>query len=158
MINNLFNIWSREESAVLVKDLQSTKHVNKTVLQDIIPRFTLNSICGNFSNNFIFVFICTSYFYPESAMGVKIDSLNEPDAYRNNLYNMGKWLVYRCMNPCIHSNAIYNLTGLQFILNKYLKPVHSFSWGVIDRRRKAFKDNSTAGDSVEVELENEDNM
>lgn len=94
----------------------------------------------------------------ESAMGVKIDSIKEPDAYRNNLYNMGKWLVYRCMNPCIHSNAIYNLTGIPFILNKYLKPVHSFSWGVIDRRRKAFKDNSAVGDSVEVELENEENM
>lgn len=92
-------------------------------------------------------------------MGVKIDSIKEPDAYRNNLYNMGKWMVYRCMNPCIHPNAIYNLTGIQFILNKYLKPVHAFSWGVIDRRRKAFKDNSKAiGDSVEVDLENDENM
>lgn len=84
--------------------------------------------------------------------------MKEPDAYRRNLYKMGEWLVYRCMNPCLHANAIYNLTGIPFILNKYLKPVHSFSWGVIDRRRKAFQDNSVVGDSVQVELENEENV
>lgn len=71
-------------------------------------------------------------------MGVKIDSMNEPDAYRSNLYKMGEWLVYRCMNPCLHTDVIYKMSGLPFVLNKYLKPVHSFSWGVIDQRRKAF--------------------
>lgn len=73
-------------------------------------------------------------------MGVKIDSMNEPDAYRMNLYKMGEWLVYRCMNPCIHTDAIYKMSGLPLILNRYLKPVHSFSWGVISRRRKAFQE------------------
>lgn len=92
-------------------------------------------------------------------MGVKIDSIKEPEAYRKNLFNVGKWLVYRCMNPCIHANPIYNLTGIPFILNNYLKPVHAFSWGVIDRRRRAFKENSPiGGDSVKIELENEENM
>lgn len=79
-------------------------------------------------------------------MGVKIDSMNEPDEYRMNLFKMGQWLVVRCMNPWIHPDAIYKFSGLPFILNKYLKPVHNFSWGVIDRRRKAFQDMSNKND------------
>lgn len=96
------------------------------------------------------------YLFSESAMGVKIDSITEPDAYRYNLYKMGEWLVYRCMNPCIHSDTIYKLTGLPYILNKYLKPVHSFSWGVIDRRRKAYS--NSRNDPVDDVKENQENM
>lgn len=52
---NILNdsILYREESTVLVKELHgSPKHVHKTNLQEIIPRFTLNSICGNKLINF----------------------------------------------------------------------------------------------------------
>lgn len=73
-------------------------------------------------------------------MGVKIDSMNEPDAYRMNLHKMGQWLVVRCMNPWLHPDGVYKLSGLPLLLNKYLRPVHSFSWGVIEKRRKAFQD------------------
>lgn len=71
-------------------------------------------------------------------MGVKIDSMAEPDAYRENLRKMGQWLVFRSTKPFLHSNTIYRLSGLPLILNKYLRPVHQFSSSVIQRRRDAF--------------------
>lgn len=90
-------------------------------------------------------------------MGVKIDSMNEPDAYRTNLYKMGEWLVYRCMNPCIHTDAVYKFSGLPIVLNRYLKPVHSFSWGVISRRRKAFKERKIIVDEDSLNNNNNNN-
>lgn len=119
-------------------------------MQEIIPRFTLNSICGNYAS----FYVPTHYLnlipflsnktrvsippIPETAMGVKLDSLEEPDAYRENLRKMGQWLVFRSTKPFLHSNTIYQLSGLPLILRKYLRPVHDFSASVIRRRREAF--------------------
>lgn len=71
-------------------------------------------------------------------MGVKIDSMNKPEAYLENVLKMLELLVYRCMNPCLHPLLIFKMSGLWLVLRRYLKPVHSFSWGVIARRRRAF--------------------
>lgn len=71
-------------------------------------------------------------------MGVKLDSLNEPDRYRTNIMKMGEWLVYRAVNIWFHVDFIYKITGLSRILNKYIDTVHDFSWSVIDRRRDAY--------------------
>lgn len=74
----------------------------------------------------------------ETAMGVKLDSLNEPDRYRTNIIKMGEWLVYRAVNIWFHIDIIYKGLGLARILDKYIRTVHDFSWSVIARRRDAY--------------------
>lgn len=97
-------------------------------------------------------------------MGVKLDSLAEPDAYRSNIYEMGKWLVVRCMNPVLHAEPIYKLSGLSFILNWYINPLHKFSSDVINRRRTTFlnikqeQESSSSQDADEQEIDLNENI
>lgn len=93
-------------------------------LLKIIPRFTLNTIC-------------------ETAMGVKLETTQESETYRNQIFKIGELLVYRVVHPYLHNNFLYNLTKLPKILNEHLKPVHSFTWNVIDKRRQKFQKNTT---------------
>lgn len=76
-------------------------------------------------------------------MGVKLDAYNDADNYRTNILMLGKWLLHRSVNLWLHEDFMYKLTGLSYLYNRYVDKVHSFSWSVIDQRRKAFKETQT---------------
>lgn len=106
---------------------------NEVNLQQIIPQFTLRTIC-------------------ESAMGVKLETNNQSDKYISNIHKAGHYAQIRAINPFLHPKIMFVLTGLNFMLEKCVKEVHSFSWGVIDRRREIYKN------SWKENVQNKDNM
>lgn len=77
----------------------------------------------------------------ETSMGIKLDSLDEPDEYRNNIYKIGEYLVMRMVTPWLYSDAIYNFLGYRVQLDKHLNTIHSFTRKIIrTRREKAIAD------------------
>ncbi|KAL7039696.1 hypothetical protein ACKWTF_000075 [Chironomus riparius] len=109
----------KEEADQLVFDLKRT--VGKVV--DMIPistQFTLNTVC-------------------ESAMGVNLTQLgNNGLEYRNNIYSIGKALVYRSVRPWLHIDFLYSILGYKKQIDEILVPVHKFTQTIIDKRRKEF--------------------
>ncbi|XP_055626836.1 probable cytochrome P450 4ac1 [Toxorhynchites rutilus septentrionalis] len=122
-----FNILSnfllgfQEEAERLVKFLGKYADAKKEVeLQQIITRFTLNTIC-------------------ETAMGVKLDTYKEADRYRSKVYEVGEMLVHRTMNPCLYDDGVYNLMGYLKPLEDAVQPIHDFTRSIIRQRRKQLK-------------------
>ncbi|XP_034479241.1 cytochrome P450 4p1-like [Drosophila innubila] len=115
----------KQESVKVIDLLQ--KISNNTVgpceinLNDVIPRFTLNSIC-------------------ETALGVKLDDCSDGDEYRNNITIAEHSFIKRVINPLMSSDALYNHygDGLQDIPT--LKKLHSFSSRIIEKRRQNFNE------------------
>uniref|UniRef100_A0A1B0DHA6 Uncharacterized protein n=1 Tax=Phlebotomus papatasi TaxID=29031 RepID=A0A1B0DHA6_PHLPP len=71
-------------------------------------------------------------------MGVKLDSLEEPDAYRNNIYSIGRLLVDRSLQPWLANDFIFKVLGYKEKLDKCLTPIHSFTRKIIQQRRYEF--------------------
>ncbi|XP_055707519.1 probable cytochrome P450 4ac1 [Phlebotomus papatasi] len=88
-------------------------------LPPLTSRHTLDTIC-------------------ETAMGVKLDSLEEPDAYRNNIYSIGRLLVDRSLQPWLANDFIFKVLGYKEKLDKCLTPIHSFTRKIIQQRRYEF--------------------
>lgn len=109
----------REESDKLVESLKG----DAGKVLNIIPistQFTLNTIC-------------------ESAMGVKLSNLgNDGVVYRNNIYEVGRLLVYRITKPWLISDHLYSLFGHRKQLDKILKPVLAFTKSIIRERKAHF--------------------
>lgn len=80
-------------------------------------------------------------------MGVKLDAYNYADNYRNNILKIGEWLLHRSVNLWLHEDSMYKITGLAHFFNRIVDEVHSFSWSVIDQRRKAYKESKIIGES-----------
>ncbi|XP_055706817.1 probable cytochrome P450 4ac1 [Phlebotomus papatasi] len=111
-----------EESAKLVTllDYGIEKNGQDVVnLPPITSRFTLNTIC-------------------ETSMGVKLDSMEEPDEYRKNIYSIGKLLISRILKPWIYLDLPYKLLGYKREMNRPLIPIHSFTRKIIRQRRERF--------------------
>ncbi|GAB0089937.1 Cytochrome P450 [Sergentomyia squamirostris] len=111
----------QEESVKLSKMLQLKDREEGGIvnLPALTSRHTLDTIC-------------------ETAMGVKLDSLEEPDAYRNNIYNAGKLLIDRILQPWLTNEFLYKLSGYKKRLDKFLTPMHSFTRNIIAQRRCHF--------------------
>ncbi|XP_017149661.1 cytochrome P450 4p1-like [Drosophila miranda] len=103
------------ESLKFVQQFQSQDE-NIVSLSELIPRFTLNTIC-------------------ETAMGVKLDEMaDKGDRYRESFHMIEKSFVRRLSNPFLRNTTIYNL----FVAKEYapfLKVVHDFSSEIIAKRR-----------------------
>lgn len=82
-----------------------------------MSQFTLNTMC-------------------ETSMGIKLDSLDEPDEYRRNIYKIAEHLVMRMVTPWLFSDAIYNFLGYRVQLDKHLNQIHSFTRKIIRTRRE----------------------
>uniref|UniRef100_A0A1B0CUK3 Cytochrome n=1 Tax=Lutzomyia longipalpis TaxID=7200 RepID=A0A1B0CUK3_LUTLO len=108
----------QEESVKLSKKLFALDPEDRGIvnLPPLTSRHTLDTIC-------------------ETAMGVKLDSLEEPDAYRNNIYSTARLLVDRSLQPWLASDVMFKLLGYQEKLDKCLKPIHFFTRKVIQQRR-----------------------
>ncbi|XP_043066615.1 cytochrome P450 4p1-like [Drosophila bipectinata] len=90
-------------------------------LNEVIPRFTLNSIC-------------------ETAMGVKLDEMAEKgDRYRENFVSIEECFIRRMSNPLYWGDTLFNW----FAAKDYaaaLDVVHSFSSEIIAKRRVLLED------------------
>lgn len=112
------------------------EHVDKgvpTALQPVMSKFTLNTIC-------------------ETSMGVKLSTVSGADVYRTKLYEIGEALVHRLMRPWLLNDFLCRLTGYKAAFDKLLLPVHSFTTGIINKKREQFQASSEP--SVELTEEN----
>ncbi|CAO1435624.1 unnamed protein product [Diamesa hyperborea] len=119
ILQHFFNIF-KEESKKLVKVLE--QNVNSSESVDLIPlstQFTLNTIC-------------------ETAMGVKLDRIDDGPEYRKNLEETVKKMLSRLMKPWFYPDIIYNIFGNRKELDKHIKPLHSFTTNVINQRKQRF--------------------
>ncbi|XP_064543616.1 cytochrome P450 4p1-like [Drosophila montana] len=116
-----FNILGQFEETFKTESLKFVKQFegkDETCisLSELIPRFTLNSIC-------------------ETAMGIKLDDMaTKGDRYRESFGMIEKSFIRRLSNPLIWNNTIYNLFGSSEDA-RALKEVHDFSSEIIAKRR-----------------------
>lgn len=86
-------------------------------------------------------------------MGVKLDSLTEPDEYRKSVYSLGNIIIHRLVRPWLHNDLLYQILGYRRILNKLLEPVQLFTKKIIKQRREEFHKNT-----VTIESYSDENM
>ncbi|XP_041632748.1 uncharacterized protein [Drosophila kikkawai] len=119
-ILNQFQEIFKAESQKFVQQFNG-KDEATIVLNDVIPRFTLNSIC-------------------ETAMGVNLDEMAEKgDRYRENFSQIEECFIRRISNPFFWGDRLFNLLAAK----DYVVPlnvVHSFSSEIIAKRRVLLKD------------------
>ncbi|EDS31720.1 cytochrome P450 4C1 [Culex quinquefasciatus] len=132
-----FNILSKfllvfqEEADKLVEGLEeSAASGDDVVLQSIVTRFTLNTIC-------------------ETAMGVKLDTYKSADIYRSKVYEVGEMLVHRTMTPWLYDDGVYNFFGYLKPLEDAIVPIHEFTRDIIQQKRKQFLQDSTFVDKLD---------
>lgn len=122
----------RDESDKLVISLREAHGAAQNIVP-IATQFTLNTIC-------------------ESAMGVKLSSLgNDGVIYRENIYEVGKLLLFRVLKPWLISDFIYSLLGYRKQLDEVLKPVLAFTKSIIKQRKENFVNGTTFAASVETD-------
>lgn len=118
ILKEFFEVF-KEESERLV-DVINSRYANLAVsLDDIVPRFTLDTIC-------------------ETAMGVKLTTYEDGDNYRYNVNQLQNILVGRSLNPCFYNKIVYKLFGDKQTCDNYLDKVHHFSSSIINKRRLDF--------------------
>ncbi|XP_053687146.1 uncharacterized protein LOC128736684 [Sabethes cyaneus] len=117
-ILNDFLLVFQEEANKLVNALEAdADRKREVVLQSIITRFTLNTIC-------------------ETAMGVKLDSYKDADRYRSKVYDVGELIVHRTMTPWLHGDGMYNFLGYLQPLERAIEPIHEFTRSIIGQKRE----------------------
>ncbi|XP_054737394.1 cytochrome P450 4p1-like [Anastrepha obliqua] len=107
----------KEESQKFVDQL-NTIDTNSVLLNEIIPKFTLNSVC-------------------EAALGVKLDEQLDDEQYRASFKMIEEGFIARIRNPFYMIDAIYNIF-MAPKMEKHLKIVHGFSSNIIHKRRPLF--------------------
>lgn len=86
-------------------------------------------------------------------MGVKLDSLKEPDEYRKSIYTIGHLIVHRLVRPWLLNDLLYRILGYRRHLDKVLEPVHLFTKKIIKQRREEFHKNT-----ITIESYSDENM
>ncbi|XP_026834187.1 cytochrome P450 4p1 [Drosophila erecta] len=119
-ILNQFQEIFKTESQKFLQQFEGQDDIT-VCLHDVIPRFTLNSIC-------------------ETAMGVKLDEMAEKgDRYRENFGQIEECFIRRLSNPLFWGDKLFNI----FAAKDYaaaLDVVHGFSSEIIAKRRVLLKD------------------
>ncbi|XP_019870625.2 cytochrome P450 4C1 [Aethina tumida] len=109
-----------EQTDILVKELIK----NEGQVVDVIPpitQFTLHSIL-------------------ETAMGTTVTSGNkEQEKYKESVYKMGEFIVYRISRPWFFFDAIFALTKGFWEQRSLAKYLRDFSYNVIQQRRDRFQ-------------------
>ncbi|XP_068155926.1 cytochrome P450 4p1-like [Drosophila tropicalis] len=109
----------KTESLKFVQPFLKEEEIDIT-LNDIIPRFTLNTIC-------------------ETAMGIKLDDMaEEGDRYRNSFSKIDQCFARRLTNPFLWNRKIYDLIAAKDY-EPHLKEVHRFSSEIIAKRKVLFE-------------------
>lgn len=124
----------RDETANLVNLIDDQMNRRGVVnLAPTMSQFSLNTMC-------------------QTSMGIKLDSLDEPDEYRRNIYKIAEYLVMRMVTPWLFSDQIYNFLGYRVQLDKHLNKIHSFTRKIIrTRREKALAEGGSLSSLDETE-------
>lgn len=109
----------RNESLKFVHDLMPFTG-QKLVLQQHIPKTTLNVIC-------------------ESALGIKLSEVDSADFYRKTIKKIEKLEMERSGNFLMYFDFIYNWFGTKTKLLMYCSKAHKFTSDIIKRRREGFQ-------------------
>ncbi|XP_067623453.1 probable cytochrome P450 4ac1 [Eurosta solidaginis] len=109
----------KNESSKLVRLLHSQLEQNVN-LNDVIPPFTLNSVC-------------------ETALGVSLDDIPGSMEYRKVIHNLELVMVQRLCNPLMYYELIFRLFGKHTQFYKDLKIAHDFSSKIIKKKREEFR-------------------
>lgn len=123
-----------EESHKVVQMINKKVDLGEDVLDisTISCRFTLNIIC-------------------ETAMGVKLDALNDADEYRSNIYKVAELVVHRTMRPWLYVDALFKMLGYQRQVDKHVEQIHGFTRGIINKRRQMFYENQQTFEDLQNE-------
>lgn len=121
---------------LLKKDSETNE---PTILVPLASRFTLNTIS-------------------ETSMGVKLDTLDDADEYRQSVYGIGDLLLERFLKPWLHDKNLYRWSTLRFKMDRRLKPVHAFTRKVIQMRRHQMLEHQTTPAEGPNEPASDDNM
>lgn len=121
ILHQFASIFS-EESVKVIEFIRKEIECGRPVLDmsQISCRFTLNVIC-------------------ETAMGVKIDTMDNADEYRRSLYKVVEIIVHRIMRPWLYVDWIFQLLGYQRQVTRNVAPIHAFTRSVIKKRRETFQ-------------------
>lgn len=93
----------------------------------------------------------------ESAMGVKINKIDELDDYRHQIIRIGKIQVERMTVPWYFVDWIYRIFGNQKLEKKYIREAHAFTRNVIETKRKSFNADQDRSEMISIKDE-EDNI
>ncbi|XP_067631943.1 probable cytochrome P450 4p3 isoform X2 [Eurosta solidaginis] len=119
----------KEESQKFVDHFEDID-MNSVTLNEIIPKFTLNSVC-------------------EASLGVKLDEQMNDEQYRASFKMIEEGFIARISNPFYMIDIIYNIF-LAPKMEKHLKTVHEFSSNIIHRRRKLFAAELEQDENTEI--------
>ncbi|XP_033154341.1 uncharacterized protein LOC117137146 [Drosophila mauritiana] len=129
-ILNQFQEIFKTESQKFLQQFEGQDEVTIT-LHDVIPRFTLNSIC-------------------ETAMGVKLDEMAEKgDRYRENFSQIEECFIRRLSNPLFWGDKLFEMFAAKDYASA-LDVVHGFSSEIIAKRRDLLKDELDKSSSTQT--------
>ncbi|XP_016998057.3 probable cytochrome P450 4p3 [Drosophila takahashii] len=120
---NILNQFQEVFKTESLKFLQQFKGRDEEIisLNDVIPRFTLNSVC-------------------ETAMGVQLDEMAEKgDRYRENFSQIEECFIRRMSNPLLWGDSLFNMFAAKDYASA-LEVVHGFSSEIIAKRRVLLQD------------------
>ncbi|KAL5285312.1 hypothetical protein ACFFRR_007193 [Megaselia abdita] len=120
-----FNILERFLDTFRNESVRFVEHLSQfvgkdLVLQDHIPKATLNMIC-------------------ETALGVKLSEIDESDQYRKTINKIEHLEMERAGNILMYFDPIYKWFGKKKEYVGQCDEAHKFTSGIINSRRKGFQ-------------------
>ncbi|KAH8341486.1 hypothetical protein KR059_008349 [Drosophila kikkawai] len=130
----------KEECNKLIKVLDKSVD-GELDLNQVIPQFTLNNICGEKPFTIFFAQITKQnvFVIAETALGVKLDDMSEGNEYRKAIHAIEEVLIQRVCNPLMYYNWYFFLYGDYRKHSQMLRIVHDFSSKIIQKKREQFK-------------------
>ncbi|KAH8281979.1 hypothetical protein KR054_004569 [Drosophila jambulina] len=130
----------KEECNKLIKVLDQRVD-GELDLNQVIPQFTLNNICGKISFLIFFLKRNQNLFHilVETALGVKLDDMSEGNEYRKAIHSLEEVLIQRVCNPLMYYTWYFFLYGDYRKHSQMLRIVHDFSSKIIQKKREQFK-------------------
>nr|ADC44464.3 cytochrome P450 family 4 [Bactrocera dorsalis] len=119
----------KNETLKLV-DLLSAKQDQNLNLNEIIPEFTLNSVC-------------------ETALGICLDDITGSSEYRKVIHAIELVMVDRTCNPFMYFPWIFKLFGDHKGFYKNLKVAHDISSKIITKKHEEFQKRQFANETVQ---------
>ncbi|XP_045494873.1 cytochrome P450 4C1-like isoform X1 [Colias croceus] len=118
ILNNFKPVIERNAESLL-KDIQNEISKPETDISPLINNFALNSIC-------------------ETAMGTALDkeSNSFSKKYKESIYKLGQYAVYRAQRIWMYPDFIFNLTRIGRKQKEILKILTSFRRKVVEKRRE----------------------
>ncbi|CAH0550246.1 unnamed protein product [Brassicogethes aeneus] len=112
-----------EKSQTLVKLLSEKSNGEYFEVTNLLARCSLDFIC-------------------ETAMGTKINALENDSEFLKAVFELPQLITYRTYTPLLHNDFIFKFTQLKKKQDKLLSIVHGFSRKVIREKREKLQNNN----------------